>query len=177
MLKERTPHKVSTDLAAVCRKNIEMLQSYYSAELSEYHISVKSPEKDIVVTAEVDAELISKTIMSMLVNSVYALKKKYQRMTFIPEIRLDISDDKERKEVKIVVYDNGIGIEQSALSKIFDPFFTTKTTAEATGVGLYLSREIILDHGGNIAVQSVKDEFTEFTITVPFDSMADKNKN
>ena len=177
MLKERTPHKVSTDLAAVCRKNIEMLQSYYSAELSEYHISVKSPEKDIVVTAEVDAELISKTIMSMLVNSVYALKKKYQRMTFIPEIRLNISDDKERKEVKIVVYDNGIGIEQSALSKIFDPFFTTKTTAEATGVGLYLSREIILDHGGNITVQSVKDEFTEFTITVPFDSMSDKNKN
>ena len=44
---------------------------------------------------------------------------------------------------------------------------TTKTTGEASGVGLYLSREIIQNHGGDIAVQSVKDEYTEFTITLP----------
>ena len=65
------------------------------------------------------------------------------------------------------IRDNGIGIEQKILSKIFDPFFTTKTTGEAAGVGLYLSREIIQNHVGDISVQSVKDEFTEFTITLP----------
>ena len=65
------------------------------------------------------------------------------------------------------IHDNGIGIEEKILSKIFDPFFTTKTTDEAAGVGLYLSREIIQNHGGDISVQSVKDEYTEFTITLP----------
>ena len=63
--------------------------------------------------------------------------------------------------------DNGIGIEATILEKIFDPFFTTKTTGEASGIGLYLSREIVQNHGGDISVQSQKDVFTEFTITLP----------
>jgi signal transduction histidine kinase len=65
------------------------------------------------------------------------------------------------------IRDNGIGIEEKILSKIFDPFFTTKTTNEAAGVGLYLSREIIQNHQGDISVTSVKNEYTEFTITLP----------
>ena len=71
------------------------------------------------------------------------------------------------KGTEILVYDNGIGIEPSILDKIFDPFFTTKPTAEAPGVGLYLSQQIIHDIGGNITVNSVKDEFTEFVISLP----------
>ena len=65
------------------------------------------------------------------------------------------------------IHDNGTGIGESTIGKIFDPFFTTKTTAEAAGVGLYLSREIIQNHGGDISVTSVKDQYTEFTITLP----------
>jgi signal transduction histidine kinase len=67
----------------------------------------------------------------------------------------------------VKVHDNGTGIEEKSIGKIFDPFFTTKTTEEAAGVGLYLSREIIQNHGGDISVTSVKEEFTEFTITLP----------
>jgi len=70
--------------------------------------------------------------------------------------------------VKIIVRDNGIGIEDTITDKIFDPFFTTKTTGEAAGVGLYLSREIVQNHGGDISVQSVKNDYTEFTITLPY---------
>jgi len=69
--------------------------------------------------------------------------------------------------VELTVHDNGVGIEQTILDKIFDPFFTTKTTGEASGVGLYLSHEIIQNHGGNIRVESVKDEFAEFVIEIP----------
>ena len=48
-----------------------------------------------------------------------------------------------------------------------DPFFTTKPTGEAAGVGLYLSREIIQNHGGDISVVSVQGEYTEVTVTFP----------
>ena len=72
-----------------------------------------------------------------------------------------------RNLAKVSVYDNGTGIEASVVGKVFDPFFTTKTTAEAVGVGMYLSREIILNHGGDITVSSVKDEYTEFVVSVP----------
>jgi signal transduction histidine kinase len=67
----------------------------------------------------------------------------------------------------VSVRDNGIGIESTIIDKIFDPFFTTKTTGEASGVGLYLSHEIIQDHGGNLSVESVKDEYSEFTFIIP----------
>jgi signal transduction histidine kinase len=67
----------------------------------------------------------------------------------------------------LTVYDNGIGIEDTIINKIFDPFFTTKTTGEAAGVGLYLSREIVQNHGGDISAKSVKNEYSEFTITLP----------
>ena len=69
--------------------------------------------------------------------------------------------------VTIVIKDNGIGIEDKIIDKIFDPFFTTKTTGEASGIGLYLSHDVIQNYGGNITVESVKDEYTTFTITLP----------
>ena len=72
-----------------------------------------------------------------------------------------------RDQYILKIRDNGTGIGDTTLNKIFDPFFTTKTTAEAAGVGLYLSREIIQNHNGDISVESVKDNFTEFTISLP----------
>jgi signal transduction histidine kinase len=66
-----------------------------------------------------------------------------------------------------VIRDNGIGIEDTIIKKIFDPFFTTKTTGEAAGVGLYLTHEVIQNYRGDISVKSTKDEFCEFTITLP----------
>ena len=103
--------------------------------------------------------------MSILGNSVYAVEKKSQRDSYTPEIgvRLTLSGDK----VLITIRDNGVGIEDTIINKIFDPFFTTKPTGVASGVGLYLSREIVQNHGGDIAVKSIKNEYSEFTITLP----------
>ena len=120
-------------------------------------------------------DLLSKTIMSLLGNAIYAVIKKAQKRSAggspataageIPEVSLTATISDGQYILKI--HDNGIGIGEKIIGKIFDPFFTTKTTAEAAGVGLYLSREIIQNHGGDISVASVKDEYTEFTITLP----------
>ena len=103
----------------------------------------------------------------MLSNAIYAVikKMKRQRGNFTPEIKMiaELHD----KKVHLKFYDNGIGIEKNIIDKIFDPFFTTKTTSEASGVGLYLSREIAQNHNGDISVQSEKNVYTEFTITLP----------
>ena len=74
------------------------------------------------------------------------------------------------------VRDNGIGIEDNIKAKIFEPFFTTKPTAEAAGVGLYLCREVILNHQGSIIVKSEKDNFTEFMITIPIYQKSNNNE-
>jgi signal transduction histidine kinase len=108
---------------------------------------------------------LSKALMSMLGNGIYAVVKKIQREDFQPEVSLTARQDGNL--VTLTIRDNGIGIEDTIINKIFDPFFTTKTTGEASGVGLYLSREIIQNYGGDIHVKSEKNKYSEFTITLP----------
>ena len=111
-------------------------------------------------------DMLCKSVTNLLDNAVYAVVKKIQKdPQFVPEISLTVSIAEGKYSLK--VRDNGTGIEEKNLGQIYDPFFTTKTTGEAAGVGLYLIREIIQNHGGDISVASVQDEYTEFTITLP----------
>ena len=111
-------------------------------------------------------DMICKAVTNLLDNAVYAVVKKIQKdPQFVPEISLAVSIAEGKYSLK--VRDNGTGIEEKNLGQIYDPFFTTKTTGEAAGVGLYLTREIIQNHGGDVSVASVQDEYTEFTITLP----------
>ena len=111
-------------------------------------------------------DMLCKAVTNLLDNAVYAVMKKIQKdPQFVPEISLAVSIAEGKYSLK--VRDNGTGIEEKNLGQIYDPFFTTKTTGEAAGVGLYLTREIIQNHGGDISVASVQDEYTEFTITLP----------
>jgi signal transduction histidine kinase len=165
MLKDRTGGIVPMDLTTVLRQDCDMLRTYYAADIEKcgIDINVDIPQGEIRIKA--NADQLSKTMMSLLGNAVYAVVKKAQRQKYVPAIALRATSDDEWATV--TVRDNGIGIEPTIINKVFDPFFTTKTTGEAAGVGLYLSREIIQNYGGDIKVESVKDEYTEFTITLP----------
>ena len=176
MLKDRTGGYVDMDLLPVIRQNEEMLANYYAKEMEQYNIKATfnlpspntqhpTPNTQDTMPLHGNPDMLSKTMMSLLGNAIYAVVKKAQKQQYTPEISLTATVTANEYILKI--RDNGIGIEEKILSKIFDPFFTTKTTGEAAGVGLYLSREIIQNHGGDISVQSVKDEYTEFTITLP----------
>jgi len=69
--------------------------------------------------------------------------------------------------VEIRVKDNGNGIPQKVVDKIFQPFFTTKPTGVGTGLGLSLSYDIVKAHGGEIRVNTIEGEFTEFVVQLP----------
>ena len=165
MLKDRTGGYTDMDLLPVLKQSEQMLNSYFAKEKEQYHLSTVFTLPTEAMPLHSNPTLLSETIMCLLENAVYAVVKKAQKATFLPEITLSATVTDSHYIVK--VHDNGTGIEEKSIGKIFDPFFTTKTTEEAAGVGLYLSREIIQNHGGDISVTSVKEEFTEFTITLP----------
>lgn len=171
MLKDRTGGIVKMDIIPLLHQNEEMLQTYFKEDISEYHININFNLPDETITIDGNADQLSKSFMSILGNAIYAVVKKAQRNPYSPEISLNLS--KENDMIKILIHDNGIGIEDAIIHKIFDPFFTTKTTSEASGIGLYLTREIIQNHGGDIAVNSIKDKSTEFTILLPIAKIAD----
>ena len=105
-------------------------------------------------------------MLSLLKTVSMHLLKKLQRSRNSPVITIQV-EKRLNGTIYLSIRDNGIGIEDNIKNKIFEPFFTTKPTAEAAGVGLYLCREVILNHRGSIIVKSEKDNFTEFMITIP----------
>ena len=169
MLKDRSGGFVKMDLIPLLQQDEEMLKKYYEKEIAQYGISVAftMPTGELHING--NPEQLSKMFMNLLGNSIYAVVKKVQRQqqgaAYKPEIRL--STEVTGKQATLRFHDNGTGIEKNNLEKIFDPFFTTKTTGEASGIGLYLCHEIAQNHGGTITVQSEKNEYTEFTITLP----------
>jgi signal transduction histidine kinase len=166
MLKDRSGGIVPMNLSAVVRQDEQMLQEYYKNEIAQYGIQINFDCPKGELNIDGNAEQLSKTIMSLLGNAFYAVVKKAQRLKdYTPAINLSVKP--EADNIQVTIHDNGIGIEDTIINKIFDPFFTTKTTGEAAGVGLYLSREIVQNHGGDIQAKSVKDEFSEFTFTIP----------
>ena len=70
------------------------------------------------------------------------------------------------RESKVIleVSDTGEGIEEENILKIFDPFYTTKPPGEGTGLGLWLTYEIINSYGGEITVTSRRNEGTTFSV-------------
>jgi signal transduction histidine kinase len=71
--------------------------------------------------------------------------------------------------VEIRIEDTGTGIAPDALERIFEPFYTTKPRGKGTGLGLLVTRSIVLDHGGAIDVHSELGKGTTFVIQLPRD--------
>ena len=165
ILKDRSGGMQPMSLVSLIRQNEEMVHTYFESRLKEHGINIVFTYPDTDIQVNGNAEQLSKTFMSMLGNSIYAVEKKCARTKYQPEVSLRLT--LEGNMACIFIHDNGTGIEPAIINKIFDPFFTTKTTGEASGVGLYLSHEILQNHGGDITVVSVKNEYTEFKITIP----------
>jgi len=65
------------------------------------------------------------------------------------------------------VKDNGPGIATENLEKLWSPFYTTKPVGEGTGLGLFICRNIMEEHGGGIHVNSTSGQGAEFIIDLP----------
>jgi signal transduction histidine kinase len=68
--------------------------------------------------------------------------------------------------VRFTIADTGSGIPQERLKKIFEPFFTTKEIV-GTGLGLWVTKQIVDKHGATIRVRSKLERGTVFSITFP----------
>ncbi|MGD1701410.1 trifunctional serine/threonine-protein kinase/ATP-binding protein/sensor histidine kinase [Dapis sp. BLCC M229] len=77
----------------------------------------------------------------------------------------------ESRFIEIKIADNGPGIPPEIVNKIFDPFFTTKPVGSGTGLGLYISYQIVVErHSGELICVSNLGQGTEFIIKVPMDN-------
>ncbi len=107
---------------------------------------------------------IEQVFLNLLKNSAHALSETAELRS--PEIQIQTRS--EEQNIIIHVEDNGPGISSDLMNQIFEPFFTTKIPEEGTGLGLYVSRHIIINkHRGDIRVESKDGEGVRFIITLP----------
>ncbi len=104
-------------------------------------------------------DILEQVLINLLINAEHAVDKEYS------EIKINVFPDKNGLVV-IEVMDNGSGMTEDIASKIFDPFFSTKSLEDGTGLGLYISYNLIKKINGNLEVESWPEKGSIFRITL-----------
>lgn len=115
------------------------------------------------VPEELDAPIpphdLNQVLVNLLLNAIQAMPDGG---------RLDLSAARAGGDILITVADSGTGIEPSEIDKIFDIFYTSKKPGEGTGLGLWMTYEIIQQYNGDITVNSKVGSGSTFTIRFPY---------
>jgi signal transduction histidine kinase len=117
-------------------------------------LAIDTGGEDLTVWA--DPQQIEQVLINLLKNAHEALKGRSDARVLLRGMRND------RGKVSIQVIDNGPGIDAAQSENVFLPFFTTKR--DGTGVGLSVSRQIMLLHKGALKLKSSPGRGAEFTL-------------
>lgn len=135
---------------------LEEMAMLHKKELADHGVAITcsvEPENLFILA---DKTMIEQVLINLIKNAIQAFDEQ-------PNKRIDlVARSNEKGRAVISVKDNGSGIDNEAMEKIFIPFFSTKKTG--SGIGLSLSKQIMLQHEGRITVKSKLGEGTEFVL-------------
>jgi signal transduction histidine kinase len=111
---------------------------------------------------------LGRVFLNVVENALYAMAQKKRALgaAYAPELQVRTAVDGDHVEVH--VRDNGTGVPTDVAARVFEPFFTTKPTGHGTGLGLSLSRDIVVEgHQGEMRLESAPGEWTEVVVRLP----------
>lgn len=159
--------KELTDLNKLADEYLRLAYHGFRAKDKSFNTELRTDLETGLPLVHVVAQDISRVLLNIFNNAFYAVneRKRTAGKEYKPEVYLSIRS--RENSVIITVRDNGPGIPQHIKEKIMQPFFTTKPTGQGTGLGLSLSYDIIKAHGGEIRIDSIEGQCSEFTISLP----------
>ena len=134
---------------------IEEVITNFEPLLQSKHIKVNFNQDEIYI--EADYERLKQVFINLIKNSIEAINDNGI---------IDIFITLKNKYIIINVKDNGIGMTKEEIEKLNYPFYTTKQNG--TGLGLYLSKEIIKKHNGTMNFESI--DGMNISIKLPYDA-------
>ncbi|MGC2114998.1 MAG: ATP-binding protein, partial [Pseudolabrys sp.] len=161
---ERRP----VDVNALIEESFNLAYHGARADKRNFNVMVERSLDPAVGKADLFPQEITRVLLNLISNGVYATAKKAQAIdeSYKPTLIASTKSLGDRIEIKI--RDNGTGIAPDIKDKMFNPFFTTKPAGEGTGLGLSISHDIVVkQHAGSIAVDTQPGEFTEIIIILP----------
>ncbi len=172
---EKKPSRVP----AILEESIILIQ----VQIRKESIDLKIDLPDDLPEVDANFQQIQQGFINVINNARYALNEKYPGRH--ENKRFEITGEKVtisgRLYVRIVFYDQGVGISAHELPMLTKPFFSTKPFGKGTGLGLNITQRIIADHGGQLNFESAKGEFTRVIIDLPAirggDGVENESKN
>ncbi|RXI43776.1 histidine kinase [Malaciobacter mytili] len=137
------------------------LNDSISKTLSLVYAQYKNKDIEIIKNIEdIKIKSLENELVQVLINILNNARDELIKIENERFIFINIKD--ENNSVLIEIKDNAKGIDKKIIDKIFDPYFTTKKDTNGTGIGLYMSKEIVTKHlKGEIKVQNVKYKYNE----------------
>ncbi len=157
---DRKVFDLDKQVTNICDFLKEELVGYKSILEDQIEADLCNDEEKIYI--DMDKERIGQVIANIIDNAVKNSDHQNRRIKFTSKVKLE--------NFEILIEDNGAGIESENLQRIFDQFVTlpTKYSTKGSGIGLYLCKIIINEHGGEITAYSDGlDRGAKFKITLP----------
>jgi two-component system, NtrC family, sensor kinase len=158
-------NKKPTRIHAILQESMVLTQ----AQIRKEGIDIKIDLPEDLPEVNANFQQIQQAFINIINNARYALNEKYSERD--KNKRLEITGERltitDRPYVRVIFYDQGVGISECELSMITKPFFSTKPPGKGTGLGLNITHRIITDHGGYLGFESIKGKFTKVIIDLP----------
>jgi signal transduction histidine kinase len=156
--------KEPTDINALADEYLRLAYHGCRAKDKSFNTSLITHFDPTIGTINIIPQEIGRVILNLITNAFYTVTEKKKKSIPNYEPTVSVSTKKLGDKVLITVKDNGNGIPKNIMDKIFQPFFTTKPSGKGTGLGLSLAYDIVKAHGGDIKVETIEGQSTEFTI-------------
>jgi two-component system NtrC family sensor kinase len=145
-------------LKVLVEKTITLLRGQIASDVK---VNLDIPD-ELKIT--VDKQRMQQVFINLIKNGLDVIGPNGQIWISCREI---VRKDRGRREIEILIEDNGPGIPAEIRDRIFDPFFTTKDVGHGSGLGLFIVHDIIEMHGGSIRVESNPGQGTTFILWLP----------
>ena len=135
---------------------VEGVLSFIGYALKTDNIQVeKAVPPELII--QVNRKEMEQIFLNLILNASQAMEEKAGK------IQIEAQEKKDKVEIRIT--DSGPGIPSDKLTHIFEPFFTTKESG--TGLGLYITKQLVERNGGKISVESKPGSGTSFKLEFP----------
>jgi len=152
---------METDIQQVnIREVIELTLAFIEKEAQRRHITISLNESKEVPNFDCNRGNLQQIFLNLFENAFAGMEDG-------GTLKIDLIYKKTGK-VKIIIADNGAGIDEEDINKIFEPFYSSKNDHWGTGLGLSITYGLIKEVGGDISVKSQPDTGTSFTLVLPF---------
>ena len=151
------------------------------------HIRIDIPDVNDNYNVYMDHTQLTQVLLNLIVNAKDAIDDDQNGCITVDVKTIAVDNDIKRqyfldsigKYIRIVVMDNGCGMNSEILPKIFDPFFSTKEKGanKGTGLGLSITYNIVKNARGSIQVQSEEGKGSKFTILLPVSQSKNNSKS